>query len=1238
MKPRVLSAILFLCNPMLAQITLNSGDMPLVGDTIRTATDTLTPGLTVGNAGTNQIWDFSSATPDRINITYVQHPSSTPYASNFPNANRALTQNFSTYVMSRVSVQRYEILGLTGDFLGIGVPLVVQLNPTNEVYRFPVQYGNNRSGTYGFTQTTLYADLPPNIQQQIQSQLPQGVTLESLVTNYRVNYTDSIDGWGKTITPVCTYNALRQKRVEVISLDVDANVRIFGFPNVIPNIIDTTFTTITYNWLAKETKLPVVTTTLSNGNVNSITYSLIPPILDANFTATAASACVGNPVNFQDISSGCPDSWQWSFPGATPSSSTEQHPTGIIYNAPGTYAVSLTVTRGSESNTETKTAYITIHALPTAEATGDTVCAGSSATLIASGGASYLWSTGAVGPTLITTPVADSVYSVTVTSTQGCTATTSAMVKVLPLPAADAGPNDTICPGEVATLTASGGVAYQWNTGSTSATLAITTGFTTSYTVTVTDANGCSASDQATVVVKPAPAADAGPNDTICLHEPAILQASGGTAYLWNTGDTTAQITVRPTATTTYSVHVYGPNGCSSLDIVTVVVKPLPAKNLNDLTICFGSSAVLDAGNPGAAYLWNTGATSRTITVNVSGTYAVTVTGTNGCSSSDTAVVSISSSLTVNPGNHTFCDGDSVTLDAGNPGASYLWSTGDTSRFLTVFSAGLYHVTVTDAIGCTGQGSSQITVYSLPTVDAGDNDTICLGETATLQGSGNASLLWSTQDTQPLIQVSPTTTTVYYLSATDTHGCTNTDSVWVIVNPLPVVDAGPNDTICPGEQGMLTATGNGSYQWSTGDTTAAIIQTPVVTTSYTVIVTNTFGCTSSDQATIVVHPLPIANAGPDKAICENEPVWLIASGGNTYQWNTGDTTDTLFFLADTSRIYVVTVTNNYSCQSRDSVWITVFPLPQVAFGALDSAYCPNSPPVLLTAMPAGGIFSGNGVIGNLFHPQSTPAGNFDLVYTFTDSNSCTASDTQTVSVLPETLTFISGLNVSYCEDAPADTFSVFPAGGILSGPGVTGNIFNPAAAGPGGPYAIVYSYTDSFSCTYRDTVRVTIHPLPVLSITGLDSTYCVDDPAVVVTVSPPGGTLSGNGISGNMFDPAAAGPGTHAITYSYTNNGCSNLEKTRVTVQVCTPTGKPSIPGQIHIYPNPAHHQLHISQPNGSALFIQLIGQDGKLLIEKATFDSRVLLDIGNLSEGLYFLKVYSGKTVIIRKIVIQHP
>jgi hypothetical protein len=163
--------------------------------------------------------------------------------------------------------------------------------------------------------------------------------------------------------------------------------------------------------------------------------------------------------------------------------------------------------------------------------------------------------------------------------------------------------------------------------------------------------NTCSFSETQDVTVNPSPNASAGNDTSICLGGTATLTATGGTAYLWNNGLTSATITVSPGTTTPYSVRVTSADGCIDRDTVVVTVLPTPVVNLNDPTICQGSNTTLDAGNPGATYLWSDNSTGQTLTVTAAGDYIVTVSLASGCTAIDTATVTISTSLTVNLGN-----------------------------------------------------------------------------------------------------------------------------------------------------------------------------------------------------------------------------------------------------------------------------------------------------------------------------------------------------------------------------------------------------------------------------------------------------------------------------------------------------------------------------------------------------------------------------------------------------------
>ncbi|MCT4602281.1 MAG: hypothetical protein N4A59_05120, partial [Marinifilum sp.] len=227
-------------------------------------------------------------------------------------------------------------------------------------------------------------------------------------------------------------------------------------------------------------------------------------------------------------------------------------------------------------------------------------------------------------------------------------------------------------------------------------------------------------------------AIDLGADVEFCQGDSVVLSAnySGGT-YLWNTGETTQSITVKSAGN--YAVDVTDINGCTGYDNVNVTVHPNPVINLGpDLITCDGVDVMLDAGHPGSTYFWNNGETLQAILTSISGNYSVVVTDINGCVGMDDANIIVNLPPTVNLGaDQEICSGGTITLDAGNAGSTYLWSTGATTQNITVSTSGNYSVVVSDANGCSATDGVNVTVHPNPTVDLGADQEICSGGTIT---------------------------------------------------------------------------------------------------------------------------------------------------------------------------------------------------------------------------------------------------------------------------------------------------------------------------------------------------------------------------------------------------------------------------------------------------------------------------------------------------------------------------
>ena len=431
-----------------------------------------------------------------------------------------------------------------------------------------------------------------------------------------------------------------------------------------------------------------------------------------------------------------------------------------------------------------------------------TICAGAIVTMSVSGGNSYLWipSAGlsaANTATVSASPIITTTYTAIVSNTGSCPDSAFVIITINNTLVTDAGPNDTICKGQTATLNGSGGSSYLWNTGATTSFITISPSSTTSYTITSSLGN-CTATDSAKVIVYAFPTVDAGLNDTICKGQTATLNGSGSSSYLWNTGATTASINVSPSTTSSYTVTTY--NGiCAAVDSAKVVVYATPIANAGlDETICKGQTATLN-GSGGGSYLWSNGATSSSISISPSSTTSYTVTTSLGnCTATDSAKVIVYAVPIADAGfNDTICEGQITTLN-GNGGSSYLWNTGETSSSISVSPSSntSYTITAYNSI-CFSVDSAKVIVYALPTADAGSNTTIEMGSSTTLSANGGSSYLWSPSGGLSCITcsnpvASPQATTEYCVTVIVDTIC---GEVFVPTAFSPNKDGG-NDSLC----------------------------------------------------------------------------------------------------------------------------------------------------------------------------------------------------------------------------------------------------------------------------------------------------------------------------------------------------------------------------------------------------------------------------------------------------------
>ncbi|MEP6647417.1 MAG: proprotein convertase P-domain-containing protein, partial [Saprospiraceae bacterium] len=678
------------------------------------------------------------------------------------------------------------------------------------------------------------------------------------------------------------------------------------------------------------TVFPVVTTTYTvtvTVNGCSATDNVVVnvnPIPTVN-AGSDVSICSGESTQLDANGSG--GSYTWSN-GASGT------PITVSPNVTTTYIVTVT-DLGCQATDNVIVSVVNVNAGISGD---DELCNGESTTLTASGGSFYSWSNGDSGSSILVSPGSTTTYTVTVS--QGtCSDIASVQIIVDPVPVAILSPDQEICAGGSATLTASGGASYHWNTGANSNSITVSPNNTSTYTVTVSSGN-CDDIASVDVLVNPAPNASAGSDEDICIGETITLTATGLTgtgSYDWSNGDSGASITVSPTVTTSYTVTVTNQFDCFDTDIVTVNVHPIPIANAGaDNDLCEGNNSTLTAtgGTIPSSYHWSTGQNGSSITVNPSTTttYSVTIT-VSGCSATDDVEINVLPSPVASVGSDvSSCSGSQVELTATG-GGTYQWSSGQSTAIIDVspINTTTYTVTVTSVNGCTDTDNLIVTALPLPQADAGSDQTICEGDQATLLGSGGGFYNWSNGANTAAITLVPAGTTTFNLTVTDGNGCSDIDAATIIVNPIPVANAGSNVFIVTGESATLNATGGGTYLWSTGQTGQQITVSPALTTVYSVTVTVN-GCTAIDDVTVFVNEAPSVDLGPDLIICQSESVSISAfvPGPFTlsYMWNTGEITSSITVAPGTTTSYWVTATDlNSGLSSIDTIKVTVNTLP-----------------------------------------------------------------------------------------------------------------------------------------------------------------------------------------------------------------------------------------------------------------------------------------------------------------------
>lgn len=742
-------------------------------------------------------------------------------------------------------------------------------------------------------------------------------------TDYSFNVT-----WGGTATSGTDYSALPSS-ITIPAGQTSVNLPINVFTDGITEGIETI-----------ECTYPI--SVCSNGLAVINIDDAVPLTVNAGPDASMCGGAAGVTLTATAANGNGTVTYSWDNSAGSTASVSVQPP------ATTTYTVTATDQCG---RTATDQVSVSVGPLPVVDAGANAaICPGANTTLSATGAVSYSWDNGlGAGNGVSVSPAATTTYNVTGTDANGCQGTDQVTITVNPLPVVNAGTDQTICQGAVISVAGSGAQTYSWNNGVSNG-VSFAPASTQTYTVTGTDANGCQSTDQVVITVNPLPAVDAGSPPTVCQGGSVILNGSGAQAYSWNNGASNG-VSFVPASTQTYTVTGTDANGCQSTDQVVVTVNPLPTIGAGaDQVVCQGGTVVL-SGTGGVSYTWNNGITnSNSFTPASTQTYTVTGTDANGCQGTDQAVVTVNPLPAVDAGAaQAVCQGVQVTLH-GSGAVSYTWNNGvNNGVSFTCVSTQTYTVTGTDANGCTNTDQVTITVNPLPSVNAGADQAVCAGVSATLNGSGAVSYNWNNGITNG-VSFTPGSTQTYIVTGTDANGCQGIDQVTVTVNPLPVVNAGPDETICVGSSVTLSGSGAQTYTWSTG-VSNGVAFTPGSTTTYTVTGTDANGCVNTDQVTVTVVPYPVAAVSSD-VTSGYTPLTVNfdnnSSNAGSYHWDFGNGAQQSTTSAGGQQSeytipgdYTVVLTAaNGSCTDTDTLLITVAPLPDPEF-RIPNIFTPN---------------------------------------------------------------------------------------------------------------------------------------------------------------------------------------------------------------------------------------------------------------------------------------------------------
>jgi hypothetical protein len=779
----------------------------------------------------------------------------------------------------------------------------------------------------------------------------------------------------------------------------------------------------------------------------------------------------------------------------------------------------------------------------------------------------------------------------------------------------------------------------------------------------------------------PAPVADFDFNQSICIDGQFTVDGSiseNTTDYFWVLGDnpfTTAYDTdngvnaiLEPTISGGNQAIYLVADGSCMTDVTGYVVFVDPAVSATVSTaneICGQGNGSITFSNPqggfgtyeysidGVNYL-----TTATFNGLSAGPYTVYVrTGGDGCEASYNVTINETLAQPITMGAaQTSCAGSPVTISASGIG-DIEWFDGATSLGVAASISvsptltTIYTAVLTDANGCTSNGTLTVTVNALPTVTASVDQTICVGDNATISVTGNAtSYTWDNglgNGTSHV--VTPSTTTTYEVTGVDGNNCENTDLVTVTVNQIDNASFTFNN-FCEGASNQATgiALPGGSFAFnpvpgdgSTINATTGEITNGVLGTTYSVEYTTNGPCPSSSIETVTVQDSDDASF-VFNAICIGTPALpsSIVTSGGTFDFlvtpsdgaTINSTTGEIFNPVAGNSYQVEYTTPSGVCQSSEVVTVNAFALPTVSASA-GQTIC-DGDAVVISVSGAATYSWDNGLGGGDTHSVS-PSANTTYTVVGTDINGCSATDAVTISVNP-TPTVGAGNDATICEGTSITLTASNPNGATLAWDNgvVDGVSFTPASTTT---YEVVATLG---SCSASDEVTITVNTLPTVSM-GSDEEMCNTAGIFSLAGTPTGGVFSGPGVTGNEFNPNTAGVGNHTITYLFEDaNGCSNTATATYTVDDCVSLAENNLSNSLILAPNPSSSHIDITVTGNDMIVysIQLISLEGRVLgvQNNSALENTIRVDVSSYAKGTYMAIISTSKGVVNKKFIVQ--